>query len=131
MQLASTIIAPTDRSMPPEITTSAWAIARKASGSVAAVMVRTSNPPNSGTWLTRQANSTIRSSATPASQPCRRRSRVSRLLGGGRAVTPPVDVATVIGALLSCRHLQAVHRTEQRALRRVGGPLGDHPAAVQ
>ena len=69
MQLASTIIAPTDRSMPPEITTIAWAIARNASGRVAAVMVRTSKPPNCGTWLTRQNSSTTRSRATPTSQP--------------------------------------------------------------
>ena len=47
-QLASTIIAPTDRSMPPEITITAWAMARKASAIVPAVIVRISKSPNCG-----------------------------------------------------------------------------------
>ena len=35
MQLVNAICAPTDRSMPPEITMAAWAIAANASGSAA------------------------------------------------------------------------------------------------
>ena len=68
-QLVSTIIDPTDRSMPPEITITAWAMARKARLIVPAVMVRISKAPNCGSCETRQSSSTTSSSATPTVQP--------------------------------------------------------------
>ena len=62
-------MAPIDRSMPPEITITDWAMARKASDIVPAVIVRISKLPNWGSCDTRQSNSTTSSSPTPAVQP--------------------------------------------------------------
>jgi hypothetical protein len=51
MQLASTIMAPTDRSIPPEMTTTDWAMASRAKVRVPATMPRISKGPNAGIWL--------------------------------------------------------------------------------
>ena len=85
-QLVNTSIEPTDRSMPPEITITACAIARKARLIVPAVTVRISNAPNLGTWEARQNRSATNSRATPVGQPWRRKKRDSRLLGSGSVV---------------------------------------------
>ena len=84
-QLASTIIAPTDRSTPPDTTIAPWAMARKASGIVPAVIVRISKPPKSGSCETRQSSSTMNSTATPTVQPWRCTNRDSRLVRSGSA----------------------------------------------
>ena len=55
-QLTNTIIGPTERSMPPEITTMLWAMARKARLIVPAVIVLISKPSNLGSWETRQSS---------------------------------------------------------------------------
>ena len=74
-QLANTIIAPTDRSMPPEMTMTPWAMARKASVIVPAVIVRISKPPNFGQLRDAPQQQTTSSTATPTVQPCRRARR--------------------------------------------------------
>ncbi len=56
-QLVNTIMEPTERSMPPEITMMDCAMARKARLIVPAVMVRTSKAPNLGTCEARQNSS--------------------------------------------------------------------------
>ena len=86
MQLTSTIIAPTDKSMPPEITMMACAMAKKASVIVPAVIVRIWKGPNVGTSELCHSSSTTRSTATPATQPFLRRSRATRLEGSGSDV---------------------------------------------
>ena len=86
MQLVSTIIAPTDRSIPSEITMTVWAIASRASVMVPATMLRTSKAPNTGIWAARQKTRTANSTATPTTQPCRRTNRSTRLLGSGSGV---------------------------------------------
>ena len=68
-QLASTIIGPTDRSIPPEMTITAWAIARKASDIVPAVIVRISKSPKSGSCEIRQNSRTSEEHPTPTVQP--------------------------------------------------------------
>ncbi len=68
-QLVRTIIAPTDRSMPPAITITAWATARKANGSPFLTMEVISNVPNRGMSVEYHATITASSSHTPAVQP--------------------------------------------------------------
>jgi len=51
MQLDRTIIAPTDRSMPPEMTITVWAMACRARVMVPATMPRISKGPKAGIWL--------------------------------------------------------------------------------
>ena len=62
-------MAPIERSIPPEITITDWAIARKASDIVPAVIVRISKLPNCGSCETRHSSSTTNSSPTPAVHP--------------------------------------------------------------
>ena len=71
----------------------AWAMARNASGIVPAVIVRSSNAPNSGSWVIRQIKRIASSPATPAVHPCRRASRDHRLEGSGIRVIPPSNRA--------------------------------------
>ena len=96
MQLASTIIAPTDRSMPPEMTITDWAMASRARAMVPATRPRTSKGPNSGIWVERQRTRTPSSRATPTTQPCRRQNRVARLVGRGSGVATTGGGAVVI-----------------------------------
>ena len=156
-QLANTIFAPIDRSMPPEMTITLWAIARKASDIVPAVIVRMAKPSTSGSCEKRQSISTTSSTATPNVQPWRRASRDERLDGSGSVVTAPSNVrdahrvpaiptgvATLDdrGAVASwpgdaltvtppTPRRQAVGGGQQRVLAGVGGQLGDDAAAVQ
>ena len=51
MQLARTIIAPTERSIPPEMTITDCAMASRARVMVPATMPRISKGPNAGIWL--------------------------------------------------------------------------------
>ena len=57
------------------MTITPWAMARKASGIVPAVIVRISKPPKSGSCDTRHSSSTTSSTATPIVHPCRRANR--------------------------------------------------------
>ncbi len=68
-QLVSTIIAPTDRSMPPAMTITAWATARKANGRPFLTMEVISKVPNRGINVEYHATMTTSSSHTPAVQP--------------------------------------------------------------
>ncbi len=88
-QLANTIIEPTDRSMPPEITTTPWAMATNARLIVPAVIVRISKSPNLGSCETRHSSRTTSNVATPNVQPWRRARRDSRDDGSGSFVIVP------------------------------------------
>jgi hypothetical protein len=86
MQLVRTIIAPTDRSIPPEMTITVWAMASRARVMVPATMPRTSKAPKAGIWEERHRISTPSSTATPTTQPWRRTNRSSRPVGRGSGV---------------------------------------------
>jgi hypothetical protein len=96
MQLVSTIIAPTDRSMPPEMTITVWAMASRARVMVPATMPRTSKAPKAGIWEERHRTRMPSSRATPTTQPWRRTNRSSRLLGRGRGVATSARGVAVI-----------------------------------
>ena len=88
-QLANTIIEPTDRSMPPEMTTTAWAMARNASAIVPAVIVRISKSPKRGSCDTRHSSSTTNSRPTPIVHPRRWAKRDAADVGVGSVVVMP------------------------------------------
>ena len=115
-QLVNTNMAPTDRSIPPEITTTAWAMARNARLMAPAVMVRISNAPNSSTCDRRQSTRNTSSTATPAAHPCRRAKRDARLVGSGRVVTDGGQVERRCRP--SCRPCEAVGRARATSSRR-------------
>ena len=90
-QLANTILAPTDRSIPPEMTITLWAIARNANDIEPAVTVRMAKPLTSGICEARHATSTTSRTATPTVQPWRRANRENWLDGSGSVVTTPIE----------------------------------------
>src|SRR5215216_4078242 len=126
MQLVRTIIAPTDRSIPPEMTITVWAMASRARVMVPATMPRTSKAPTPGT------GGSATGSARPAAPPPRPPSP-----GGGRTVPagrwgggggwPPRP-----GGWPSYRrHLQAVGGGEQVGLGRRRWQLGHDGPVVE
>ena len=137
-QLANTIFAPTDRSIPPEMTITLWAIARKASDIEPAVIVRTAKPLTSGICEKRHATRTTSSTATPTVQPCRRgqpgelarrlRQRRDDPVEGGHAHGVPPQVA---GHFPPHSPDEAVGGGQQGVLAGVRGQLGDDAATVE